>query len=73
VTVALVIGTVELLQVTAAKLSLIGGFWTFLGNLDFGHIGYVVVGLFVATWAFSVVLWKARRIEARWGGMLERS
>jgi high-affinity nickel-transport protein len=64
---------VELLQVTAAKLSLSGGFWTFLDNLDFGHIGYVVVGMFVAAWAFSLVVWKARRIEARWGSMIERS
>ena len=51
VAVALVIGMIELLQVTAAKFSLDGGFWAFLDNLDFGHIGYVVVGLFVATWA----------------------
>ena len=48
-----------------------GGFWDFLDELDFGRIGYVVVGLFVATWAFSVVLWKARRIEERWGRMVE--
>jgi high-affinity nickel-transport protein len=72
VTVALVIGMVELLQVTAAKLSLDGGFWAFLDNLDFGRIGYVVVALFIATWAFSVLLWKTRRIEARWGSMIER-
>ena len=71
VAVALVIGTIELLQVTAAKLSLDGGFWSFLDNLDFGHIGYVVVAMFIATWAFSVILWKARRIEARWGGMID--
>jgi nickel/cobalt transporter (NiCoT) family protein len=72
VAVALIIGTVELLQVTAAKLSLSGGFWVFLDTLDFGHIGYVVVGMFVAAWAFSVIVWKARRIEARWGGMIGR-
>jgi nickel/cobalt transporter (NiCoT) family protein len=71
VSVALIIGTIELLQVTAAKFSLEGGFWAFLDNLDFGRIGYVVVGMFIATWAFSLVLWKARRIEARWGGMLD--
>jgi high-affinity nickel-transport protein len=71
VAVALVIGTIELLQVTAAKLSLDGGFWSFLDNLDFGHIGYVVVAMFIATWAFSVIVWKARRIEARWGGMID--
>jgi nickel/cobalt transporter (NiCoT) family protein len=72
VAVALIIGMIELLQVTAAKLSLTGGFWAFLDNLDFGHIGYAVVGMFVATWAFSVIVWKTRRIEARWGSMIER-
>jgi high-affinity nickel-transport protein len=72
VVVALAIGMIELLQVTAAKLSLDGGFWSFLHNLDFGHIGYVVVGLFIATWAFSVTVWKTRRIEQRWGSLLDR-
>ena len=73
VAVALLIGTIELLQVAAAKLSLSGGFWTFLDNLNFGNIGYVVVGLFIVTWAFSVILWKARRIEDRWGSLVERT
>jgi high-affinity nickel-transport protein len=71
VAVALIIGMIELLQVTAAKFSLYGGFWAFLDNLNFGNIGYVVVGLFVLTWAFSVLLWKTRRIEDRWGAMVE--
>ena len=70
VTVALVIGMIELLQVTAAKLSLSGGFWEALDNLDFSKIGYAVVGMFIATWAFSLIVWKTRRIEARWGGMI---
>jgi nickel/cobalt transporter (NiCoT) family protein len=72
VTVALVVGMIEILQVTAAKFSLDGGFWAFLDGLDFGTIGYAVVGMFVATWAFSVVVWKTRRIEARWGSMIDR-
>src|SRR5262245_41236682 len=72
VAVALLIGMIELLQVTAAKLSLEGTFWSFLGGLDFSRLGYVVVVMFVATWAFSVIVWKTRRIEARWGRMLDR-
>jgi high-affinity nickel-transport protein len=72
VAVALVIGMIELLQVTAAKLSLSGGFWALLDTLDFGRIGYVVVALFVATWILSVTLWKTRRIEARWASMIDR-
>ena len=71
IAVALLIGMIELLQVMAAKLSLTGGLWGFLDNLDFGHIGYVVVGLFVATWAFSVIVWKTRRIEDRWAALVK--
>ncbi len=67
VAVALAIGTIELLQVLSTKLNLETGFWSFLNNLDFGTIGYGVVGLFVATWAISVIVWKTRRIEERWG------
>ena len=72
VAVALVIGMIEVLQVTAAKFSLNGGFWAFLESLDFGKVGYVVLGLFVATWTFSVVLWKTRRVEERWRGLVDR-
>jgi high-affinity nickel-transport protein len=72
VTVALVVGMIELLQVTAAKFSLDGGFWSALDGLDFSKVGYAVVGMFVATWAFSLLVWKTRRIEARWGSMIDR-
>jgi high-affinity nickel-transport protein len=70
VSVALLIGTVELLQVFATKFSLTGGFWDWLNNLDFGTIGYAVVALFIATWAVSLLVWKLRRIEQRWGASL---
>jgi high-affinity nickel-transport protein len=66
VTVALLIGTIELLQVAATKFDLDTGFWGWLQNLDFGTLGYGIVGLFVLTWAASVILWKTRRIEERW-------
>jgi nickel/cobalt transporter (NiCoT) family protein len=55
VAVAFGIGMIELLQVTLG-----------LRMLDLGKVGYVVVALFLATWAISVVYWKARRVEERW-------
>jgi len=70
VTVALLIGSIELLQVLAAKLNLEGGFWDWLNNLDFGHIGYAIVTAFVVTWAISIAVWKKGRIEERWGSMV---
>jgi high-affinity nickel-transport protein len=71
VAVALLIGTIELLQVLSARLSLDSGFWTWLQDLDFGKLGYFVVGLFVLTWAVSAGVWKLRRIEERWGRSVE--
>jgi high-affinity nickel-transport protein len=71
VAVALLVGTVELLQVAAAKLALGGGIWRFLDELDFSTLGYGIVGLFVLTWAASLALWRARRIEQRWSAFLD--
>src|SRR6266516_3115264 len=58
VTVALVIGTFELLQVLSVS--------PWIDRLSFGTLGYGVVGLFVLTWAVSYGIWKVRRIEERW-------
>jgi high-affinity nickel-transport protein len=73
VAVAWLVGAIELLQVLAAKLALHGGFWTLLADLDLGRLGYVVVGLFAATWLCSLALWKTRRYEQRWSALLERT
>jgi nickel/cobalt transporter (NiCoT) family protein len=67
VAVALLIGTIELLQVLAAELKLRGNFFDALDSLNFETLGYVIVALFLVGWAASVLLWKIRRIEARWG------
>jgi len=71
VTVALLIGTVELLQVAAARLAPDGRADRFLAGLDLGHLGYAIVALFVLTWAASLLVWKTRRIEERWSSVAE--
>ena len=71
VVVALLIGTVELLQVASAKLQLSGGAWDWLNALDFELLGYAVAGAFVATWLVSVAVWKLHRVEERWTGHLD--
>jgi nickel/cobalt transporter (NiCoT) family protein len=70
VAVAWLVGAIELMQVLAAKLALHGGVWSLLASLDLGRLGYVVVGLFAATWLCSLTLWKTRRIEQRWSALL---
>src|SRR4051812_12410516 len=73
VAVALVIGAIELLQVMSDKLSLRGGVWDWLNGLDFGSIGYAIVAMFFLTWLVSVVIWKRRHIEERWGALVKGS
>jgi high-affinity nickel-transport protein len=68
VVVALAIGTIELAQVFATRLHA----WPWLQQLDFGKLGYLLVGLFVVTWLISVGVWKAGKIEERWTAHLER-
>jgi high-affinity nickel-transport protein len=65
--VALIIGTIELLSIAAEKLDLTGGFWTWVLGIDLNAVGYLVVGLFVATWAVALAVWRFARIEERWG------
>ncbi|ADG07174.1 HoxN/HupN/NixA family nickel/cobalt transporter [Kyrpidia tusciae] len=67
VAVALVIGGIELLQVIEEKLEFQGRWWDWLRNLDLGGLGYVVIGLFIVTWAVSYGVWKVGRLEERWG------
>ena len=66
VAVALVIGTIELLSIAADQLSLSGGFWDWVSGIDLNAVGYIVVALFVATWAVALAVWRFARLEERW-------
>ncbi|MFF0531920.1 HoxN/HupN/NixA family nickel/cobalt transporter [Nocardia amikacinitolerans] len=66
ITVALLIGTVELLGLLAEQLRWSGGFWDWVGGLDLNVLGYVIVGLFVATWVVALLVWRYGRVEQRW-------
>jgi nickel/cobalt transporter (NiCoT) family protein len=66
VAVALLIGSIELLGLFAGQLGWRGPFWDWLGGLDLNTVGYVVVGMFVVTWAIALLVWRYGRIEERW-------
>lgn len=67
IVVALVIGSIELLQVLGSMLDLHGVFFAFIGRLDFGSLGYLIVGLLLMAWCISVAYWKFGHIEERYG------
>jgi len=65
--VALVIGLVQLLQVAGELLHLDGPFFSFVADIEFDVLGYVIAGVFVGGWLLSMALWKFGRIEAKYG------
>src|SRR5206468_4028483 len=65
--VALLVGTIEFVQVMADRLGVDNGFVRFLGDINFQTLGFFIVGTFVVTWIGSVILFKVRRVEERYG------
>ena len=57
---ALVIGSVELLQASVRELGLHGGWYDTIEQFDFGTLGYLIAGLFLLAWGGSVAVWKLR-------------
>jgi high-affinity nickel-transport protein len=68
--VALGVGTLEYLGVASHQLHVDNGFVTWLNRLNFETLGYLIVASFVLAWVASIAVFKWRRIEDRWGGMI---
>ena len=69
--VALLIGTVELLQVLSGQLGWTGGFWDWANGLDLNTLGFVIVGLFVAVWLGAILYWRYGKVEQKWSAALQ--
>ncbi|MDA8329161.1 MAG: HoxN/HupN/NixA family nickel/cobalt transporter [Betaproteobacteria bacterium] len=63
IAVALVIGSIELLQVFIHLLRLQGPFYDYVSHLNFGVLGYVIVGIFLLVWGGSTLFWKVNRFD----------
>jgi high-affinity nickel-transport protein len=70
VAVALVIGTIEIVGLLAEKFDGQGPFWAWWENIDINTLGFIIVGMFVATWAIALAVWHFARIEERWSAHL---
>jgi high-affinity nickel-transport protein len=70
--VAVIVGGIEALGLVASKLSLQGGLWDYVTELNdnFGVLGYVIIGIFAASWLASIAIYRLKRydeIEVRVG------
>ena len=71
VAVAVVIGTIELGGLVASELNLSGSFWNWFETIDINALGFIILGMFVATWAVALSVWRFGRIEERWTARAE--
>jgi high-affinity nickel-transport protein len=65
VLVALIVGGIEALSVIGAQLSQHGPFWTGVAalSLNFGMLGFIIVGVFVVSWGVSTLIYNLRRYD----------
>jgi high-affinity nickel-transport protein len=73
VVVAVVIGGIEALGLIGGQMHLAGWFWGGVGALNdnFNTLGFVIIGVFVASWVLSLVIYRVRgfdRMEVRRAG-----
>jgi len=71
--VALFVGVVELLQILVQVLGLHGRVFDAVARFNFlGVAGYVIVVVFIVTWAGAIVFYKVRRIDERWSAAVDK-
>jgi high-affinity nickel-transport protein len=49
------------------------GFWGFMYSFDINKAGFVIVGMFIVTWAVALLIWRYGHIEEKWGKRLQAS
>jgi high-affinity nickel-transport protein len=65
VVVAVIVGGIEALGLAAGKLHWEGPFWDTIGSLNdnFGVLGYLIIGIFIASWLLALMVYRIRRFD----------
>jgi high-affinity nickel-transport protein len=63
--VAIAIGGIEMLGLMAEQFTLRGRFWDMIGGLNdnSGRLGYVIIGVFAASWLGSFAIYRLKRYD----------
>jgi nickel/cobalt transporter (NiCoT) family protein len=75
VAICFFVGAIETLGILPQEIHSLptsGGFWRFVANFNINTAGFVIVGMFVATWIGSALIWRFGRIEQKWSAGLEK-
>jgi high-affinity nickel-transport protein len=78
VVVAVIVGGVQALGLLADRFGLSGGIWDAIASLNdnFGALGYLIIGIFIASWLISMLFYRLKgydRLEHEAAGALSES
>src|ERR1700691_2460453 len=65
------IETLSLVPLEIHSVSHSSGFWGFMYNFNINTAGFVIVGMFIVTWAVAMAIWRFGHIEEKWGARLQ--
>ena len=72
--VALVIGTIQIINVLATKTEIENYQpFTTIANIDLGGIGYFIVISFIAAWLLSVLIWRVGNFESKYSSGIQET
>jgi nickel/cobalt transporter (NiCoT) family protein len=74
VAICFAIGGIEALGLLAREiggLSRTHGFWAVMDHFNINTAGFVIAGMFIATWLAAVLIWRFGRIEQKWAVRLQ--
>src|SRR5580692_4941264 len=63
--------TLGLVPIEVHSLSRSHGFWGFMYNFNINTAGFAIVGMFIATWAVAMLVWRYGHIEEKWTARLQ--
>ena len=64
VSICFFIGTIEVLGLLPTEVNgLDSGFWSAMANFDINKLGFVIVGIFILTWAAALMFWRVGHVE----------
>ncbi len=65
------IETLSLIPLEVHGVSQTSGFWGFMYNFNINTAGFIIVGMFIVTWAAAILVWRYAHIEERWTARLQ--
>jgi nickel/cobalt transporter (NiCoT) family protein len=74
VAICFFIGGIESLSLIPQEVhgvSQTSGFWGFMYNFNINTAGFVIVGMFIVTWAGAMAIWRWGHIEEKWTARLQ--